>query len=116
MRITDKLLDVLGFSEYWDNNGQSGCRTLTLPSGKRIRIVDVDETDDIMYGYGDPQYHSQYYYWGQTFAVNKVNLPPKDLVMLKDLYDLIKDIHGDEALHEFVQLLKDKNMYWCLED
>lgn len=52
MRITDKLLDVLGFSEYWDNHGTSGCRTLTICKDKYLRIVEVDETEDQNEGYG----------------------------------------------------------------
>ena len=47
----DKVLDKLGFSEYWDENGTWGGRTLTFKNGIRFRIIEQGEMDDDTEGY-----------------------------------------------------------------
>jgi hypothetical protein len=33
LNLTDLILDKFGFSEYWNDNGDSGTRTLTFSDG-----------------------------------------------------------------------------------
>jgi hypothetical protein len=39
LNITDTILDKLGFSEYQDEHGTWGGRTLTFSDGTRFRII-----------------------------------------------------------------------------
>ena len=51
LNITDKILDKLGFSEYWDEHCTWGGRTLTFSNGTRFRIIEQEEMDDDTFYY-----------------------------------------------------------------
>jgi hypothetical protein len=43
--ITDRVLDRLGFSEYWDEHSTWGGRNITF-GDDRLRVIDQEEMDD----------------------------------------------------------------------
>jgi hypothetical protein len=117
MLLTDKVLDKLGFSEYWAGSGDFGERTFgekinQWKYSKWYRIVEVDEMDDPEsgYGYGKPEYCPQHYhspFKGKVF---------RDIYFLHDLYEDISD-NSPETLEQFIEKTKEKgvNMYPYIE-
>ena len=88
--ITSKVLDVLGFSEYWDMHGTSGTRTLKLPDGGVIILVEIDETPDDSDGYSlEGEYVSNHYRhapWVYPEKFKQPYGPEKPVYFLHDLY------------------------------
>lgn len=107
--ITDKVLDVLGFSEYWAGSGDFGERTFGIKKSehqyeKWYRIVENDETEDPASGYGGtPEYSSQYF--SSPFNAKK----HRAIYFLHDLYEDISD-NAPELLETFVEKLKEKGV------
>jgi hypothetical protein len=106
--ITDKVLDVLGFSEYWAGSGEFGERSFGIQGVKLYRIVEQDEMDDPAsgYGYGEPEYSSCHF--SQPFASKKMG----SIYFLHELYESIAEITPD-LLEMFIEKTKQKgvNMY-----
>lgn len=113
--LTDKVLDVLGFSEYWAGCGDFGDRRLDL-GGKvgdeRLTskkeypsyfIMVIDETDDpeAGYGYGEPEYCSAHY---------SSNHFDSRIYFLHEMYEDILKRRTPEEVEKFVEITKGKNV------
>ena len=66
IEINGDTLDKLGFSEYWDEHGTWGGRTLTFKNGVRFRIIVQDDTDEYGYDLG-----TESFYFAPWFAIPK---------------------------------------------
>lgn len=102
LNITDQVLTKLGFSEYWDEHGTWGGRTLTFKDGTKLRIIEQEEMDDDTEGYAlDGVYIAHHFYFAGWFA-----WPPivgyHDLYFLHDLYNCIKQYYP-HCLEEFIE-------------
>lgn len=105
LNITSRVLDKLGFSEYWDENGTGGCRTLAFNSGDKLRIYEQDEMDDNTEGYSkDGIYIANHYCFSSHWATPKItgNRIYRDLFFLQDLYEVIFEYYPD-SLTEFIE-------------
>lgn len=107
--LTDKALDVLGFSEYWAGSGDFGERSFGIQGVELFRLVEIDESDDPEsgYGYGEPEYSSCHY--GSPF--NSKNSLSR-IYFLHELYESIAEV-TPTLLEMFVEKTKQKgvNMY-----
>lgn len=118
--LTSKALDVLGFSEYWGDSGESGTRTLNLGGivgDERLlakkeyplyHIHEIDETDDPCGGYSNnPEYSSWY-------IVTKDWEP---IYFLHEMYEDIVKRRTSEEVQKFVEITMKKgvNMYPYIE-
>lgn len=102
LNITDKVLDNLGFSEYWDENGDWGGRTLTFSNGTHLRIMDIDEKDDDSDGYSiDGVYIAHHFVFAPWFAIPKIEGPEINLFFLQDLYLTIERYYPN-CTQEFI--------------
>ena len=112
--ITDTILDKLGFSEYWDEHGTWGGRTLTFSDGTRFRIIEQEEMDDEHEGYGalsgsEATYVANHFYFAGFFAIPKIDVGHYDLFFLHEMYECIEKEYPD-YIDEFVAKCKDVNM------
>jgi hypothetical protein len=100
LNITSEVLDKLGFSEYWDEDGTWGGRTLKFNT-QQFRIAEQEETDDDTSGYGiDPTYIANHYYFVGWFAVPKIEANHYNLFFLHEMYECIEKEYPD-CLEEF---------------
>lgn len=108
MLLTDKVLNLLGFSQYCGGASEYGERSFGIEGVEIYRIVENDEQDDPAagYGYGDPEYCSCHY-----------SQPSKSktygsIYFLHELYESIKE-NNPNLLEMFVEKTKEKgvNMY-----
>ena len=84
LNITDGVLDKLGFSEYWDEHGTWGGRTLTFSNDTIFRIIEQEEMEDDSEGYSkDGVYVAQYFYFADWFAIPKIDKGHFDLFFLR---------------------------------
>jgi len=102
--LTNKLLDTLGFTEYWSGCGDFGDRRLQLVEsvpGALYQIWVIDESEDPESGYStSPQYNSQHFStedWGTIY-------------FLHELYEDIKLKRTEEELTAFVTLIKKRGV------
>jgi hypothetical protein len=118
LNITERILDKLGFSEYWDEDATWGGRTLTFSNGTSFRIIEQEERDDEDEGYGyEAIYISNHYYFAGYFATPKI-YPPYlyyDLFFLHEMYECIEKEYPD-CIDEFVANCKDLNMKPYIDD
>jgi hypothetical protein len=114
LNLTDTILDKLGFSEYWDEHGTWGGRTLTFKNGLKFRIIDQEEMDDDTEGYGDGTYIAQHFYFGGWFAWEKIN-GEHDLFFLHEMYECIEKYYPT-CLEEFVEKCKSLRMKIYIDD
>jgi len=94
-KITDNILDKLGFSEYWDEHCNWGGRTLTFSDGTRFRIIDHEKEDDDGNSLGD-----NYFYFTGRFAIPKIDAAHFDLDYLYQMKDCISQCYP-HCLTEF---------------
>jgi hypothetical protein len=113
--LTDRILDKLGFTEYWAGSGDYGERCFGIKKNENqfehvpYRIVEIDEKDDDCDGYCETRnYVAQYY---QSPFRAKVH---RSIYFLHDLYDDIQD-NAPHVLEFFVQKCKENNMYPFIE-
>lgn len=118
--LTSKVLDVLGFSEYWGDCGESGTRTLNLGGtvgdprlvNKKeyplYHIHEIDETEDPAAGYGGPPMYSSRYFTDKDFC---------SIYFLHDMYEDIINRRTPEEIEKFIEITKRKgtNMYPHIE-
>jgi len=114
LNITDTILDKLGFSEYWDEHGTWGGRTLTFSNGTRFRIIEQEEMDDEHEGYGalsgsEATYVANHFYFAGFFAIPKIDANHYDLFFLHEMYECIEKEYPD-CLEEFTAKCKGLNM------
>lgn len=102
LNITDAVLDRLGFSEYWDEHGTWGGRTLTFSDGTRFRIIEREEQDADYYQNAN-QYIAKHFYFAGWFAIPKINSSGSafDLFFIHEMYECIKKFYP-QCLDEFV--------------
>lgn len=106
LNITSGVLDALGFSEYWDENGTGGGRTLTFSNGDRFRIYEQDEMDDDSDGrMSEGCYVANHYWFAGWFAIPKSNSEHRELFFLHEMYECIKTEYPN-SLNEFVEKCK----------
>ncbi len=106
MLLTDKALDVLGFSEYWAGCGDFGERCFGVQGVELYRLVEMDENDDPDMGYGNgiPEYYPCHY--GEPFT-SKDSL--RHIYFLHELYDSIES-NNPNLLNQFISKTKAKNV------
>jgi hypothetical protein len=100
LNLTDLILDKFGFSEYWNDNGDSGTRTLTFSDGTILTIVEVLEhinDDNILLS-------NHYCYLGYK-AIPK-NSFEQDLYFLHDLFEIIELFYSN-CMEEFIEKCKE---------
>lgn len=100
LNITDTILDKLGFSEYWDEHGTWGGRTLTFSNGTKFRIIEQEEMDDEHDGYGvlsgiESTYVANHFYFAGWFAIPKTDAGHYDLFFLHEMYECIEKEYPD---------------------
>ena len=113
--LTDKVLDVLNFSEYWSGSGDFGDRRLDLGGkvgDKRLTskeeypfylIMITDEIDDSEagYGYGEPEYCSQHF--------SSKNFDSR-IYFLHEMYEDILKRRSIKEVEKFIEITKGKNI------
>jgi len=99
LAITSSILDKLGFSEYWDENGDWGGRTLTFTDGTRFRIIQQGELEDDNYGYPGGVFIGEHFTFSGFFALPEVS-SDHDLFFLHEMQTCIA-IHYPSGLTEF---------------
>lgn len=116
LNITDGVLDKLGFSEYWDEHGTWGGRTLKFSNGTQFRIIEQCEMDDEDEGYGyEKVYTAQHFYFSDWFAIPKIDSGNFDLFFLHEMYECINKCYPN-CIDEFVLKCKSLNMGIYIED
>lgn len=117
MILTDKVLDVLGFSEYWAGSGGFGDRRLELGGqvgDERLTskkeypnyfVYEVDESEDPASGYGGEPEYSSAHFCGNGFS-------PR-LYFLHEMYEDILSRRTPEEIEKFIEITKRNgvNMY-----
>lgn len=115
-KITDKVLDKLGFSEYWDEDGDWGGRTLIFESGDRLRIIDFGEKDLDDDGHtSHGKYSPQHYSFNDFFAIPKLSNYTRELLVLSDLKQVVKDCYP-KSYDEFIKKCTSLKMDWGLKE
>lgn len=115
LNITNTILDKLGFSEYCDEHGTYGGRTLTFSNGVKFRILEYEEMDDDTEGYSlDGWYIAHHFYFGGWFSVNKI-ADDHELYFLHEMYQCI-EIHFPSCLDEFRTKCNELKMNIYIED
>lgn len=116
MKLTNKALDMLGFSEYWGGCGDFGDRRLDL-GGKvgderlkekdqypsyLIYVIDEQEQDEGSgQGYGEPEFVPEHF-CTKSFQ--------GDMYFLHDMYEDILANRTPEEVAAFVELTKKKGV------
>src|SRR5690348_1840140 len=108
--ITDRVLDRLGFSPYWDEHCTWGGRTITFGEKEAsIRIIDQEEMDDDTEGnWFDGSHVSPHFRYAGWFDVPKTD-GDSDLYFLHQLYDVVK-YKCPDFLNEFKERCAKNNM------
>jgi len=115
LNITNTILDKLGFSEYWDEHGTWGTRTLSFSNGIDFTIIEQEEMDNDTYGYGDGCYVANHWYFSSDLP--SINHPLKgshDLFFIHEMYDCIEKYYP-ECLEEFTQICISLKMHCYLK-
>lgn len=109
LNITDDVLDKIGFSEYWDDDGDSGTRTLSFKNGDRLVIVEYLQMDDDTEGYlTNGIYRSDHYLFVGYKAIPKSE-NDYDLFFLEQMYEVIKELYPN-CLNEFLDKCREVKM------
>lgn len=107
LNITDAILDKLGFSEYWDEHGTWGGRTLEFSNRIKFRIIDQEEQDDDTAGWHEGgSYVSHHFYFAGWFAIPAIE-GHSDLFFLHEMYECIEKYYPtclDEFIKKCIQL------------
>lgn len=90
LNLTSKILDKLGFSEYWDEHGTWGTRTLFFSNGLSFQIIEQEEMDD------DTEGH----YPNGIYVANHYSYLENDLFFLHEMYACILE-HLPDCIEEF---------------
>ena len=102
--LSSKALDWLGFTEYWDMNGDTGDRRLDLGGGgAKYLIWETSDKEDDADGYG---YHPiqcvTHHFFKADFKGH--------LYFLHELYEDIANNRTSEELNVFLTKCNDANM------
>lgn len=110
--ITDDVLDKLGFSEYWDEHGTYGTRTLRFDDGTKFIILEQEEMDDSTEGYGDGMYVAHHFrFEGHRNGMEGVH----ELFFLHQMYECIEK-YFPSYLDEFVEKCEKVKMKPYIDD
>jgi len=101
IKITDDILDILGFTEYWDENGSWGGRILKFKDGQWFQIIQSSEDD-----FGK-EYKEDKYSFAGWFANPKIDCGSYDLETIGDMTNCILEQYPN-YLKEFKNLLNNK--------
>ena len=113
--ITDTMLNKLGFSEYWDEHGTWGGKTLTFNNGVRFRIIEQKEMDDDTEGYASfGRYIAHHYYFAGWFAIPEIE-GDAELFFLHEMYECIEKYYPT-CLEEFVEKCKALKMQVYIDE
>lgn len=116
LNITSKVLDRLGFSEYWDGDGTSGARTLKFSNGWQFRILEIEENDDDSEGYShDGKYVARHWVFVGWHAVPKLDTRAYNLFFLHEMYECIAQVYP-QLLAEFVKICRAKKMGYYIDE
>lgn len=110
--LSDRILDRLEFSEYWDENCTWGGRTITLGTGDNecnIRIWDQEEMDDDCEGFYGGGSHVPHKFSYNGYFNRGDPAHNSDLYFLHQLYDVIEFLHP-QHIDEFVERCDKNNM------
>jgi hypothetical protein len=99
LAISDDVLDTIGFTEYWDSNGDSGDRRLVIGDSV-FEIIECGIIDDDMYGYGS----------GGKYATTRWYYKSAELFFLHDMYKCIEADFPAEFLSAFEEICRKKKM------
>lgn len=105
LRLTNKMLDVLGFSEYWAGSGDFyGERCFGIEAVNLYRMMVHDETDDPCSGYCEiPMYQSEY------FTSSHKSKTWRNIYFIHDLYEDILE-NNPNLIEMFVEKTKEKGV------
>ncbi len=114
--LTDRVLDRLGFSEYWDEHCTWGGRTITFgDKDVLIRVVDQEEMDDDTEGnWFDGSHISNHYSYSGWFDIGGNKDDYSDLYFLHQLYEVVK-FKCPQYLDEFKERCFKNNMKAYIE-
>ena len=112
LRLTYRMLDVLGFTEYWAGGSDDyGERTFGISGVKIYWLGCISESEDPCSGYcKEPVYQAEKF--RTAFKYGK----DKNIYFLHDLYDDIKE-NAPEVLEIFIEKTRENgvNMYSYIE-
>lgn len=114
LNITDTVLDKLGFSEYWDEHGTWGTRTLTFSDNTKLTIIEYEEQDADYYENGN-LYIAHHFVFNGSLKQKPEKDGYYDLFFLSDLYKCIAELFPDN-LEEFVNKCKDLYMFEYIKE
>lgn len=115
-KVTDIVLDKLGFSKYHDGSGDYGTRTLKISEDNWIAIIDYDEKDDETDGYADwGTYQPKHYGFVGYNQKVKIEGVFEEILILEDIHRIIKD-YFKEYENDFILKCKELRMEWGLID
>lgn len=114
LNITSEVLDKLGFTEYWDEHGTWGGRTLVFSDGTQFRIMEQCEMDDDSEGYSrNGSYVANHWSFEGWFAIPKAD-GEHELFFLHEMYECVKKYYPN-CLVEFVEKCKAVKMGGYIE-
>lgn len=113
--LSSRILDRLGFSEYWDEHCTWGGRSITFAGDDSIRIIDQEEMDDDTEGnWYDGVHIAAHYRYSGWFDVPRRDEHDSDLYFLHQLYDVVETIYP-QHIAEFIERCKKNNMGGYIE-
>lgn len=103
LNLTDKVLDAIGFTEYWSGSGDWGTRTLSFEGIEgRYELIDHDENYDVYDGYCIEREYGAQHFCGMNWR--------STLYFLHDLYEEIVTNTNEEFVKAFLLKLKDNKV------
>ena len=114
LNITSTILDKLGFSEYWDEHGNWGGRTLTFSDGTKFRIIERKEEDPDYCNNGN-EYAARHWYFTGWFALPKNEQSHFDLFFIHEMYQCLWECYPN-VLNEFSEKCKELGMESYIQD
>src|SRR5688572_16570413 len=111
--LTDEVLDVLGFSPYWDEHCVWGIRTLRFSNDNFLTVADYEEMyDDTEGNWFEGTYiahHFSFYPTKSRLEANQETNYWGDTFFLHELYDIV-EYYFPSNLEEFTQNCNKHNM------
>lgn len=112
LRLTNRMLDVLGFSEYWAGSGDFyGERAFGIEGVQLYWIMVHDETEDPCCGYCENKI-----YQSEFFTSSFKSEVWRNIYFLHELYEDILE-NTPELIEMFVNKTKEEgvNMYYYID-
>jgi hypothetical protein len=116
--LTDEVLDVLGFSPYWDEHCVWGIRSLNFENNTHLTLADYEEMfDDTEGNWHEGTYiahHFSFYPSKSKLEVNESIDYWGDTFFLHELYDIIEFYYPSQLIN-FISNCKKNNMKIYIE-